>query len=84
MVKGNTSSENGYAATGIYVWGITAYYGSSVISNTSYRNGLSATSAVTGIYLPGSSLANQNTSLNNNGTNMIFSGTCTLGINHAP
>lgn len=87
-VTGNTAYSNGFGMAAAYgtVDGIYAGYGCSVIGNTVYFNGTSASSTNTlyGIYLAGHNLVDQNTSYDNNGTNMNNPGNCTFGTNHAP
>jgi hypothetical protein len=87
-VTGNTAylNGNGMAATYGTVEGIYAGLGCSVIANTVYSNGAFAapTNTLYGIYLAGHNLVDQNTSYNNNGTNMNNPASCTFGTNHAP
>ncbi len=80
-VTRNTASENGTSATGIFVYGILAHAGSTVTGNTARANGDGATANAYGIFLEGSSLVDQNTAYDNDGTNMTIPSSCTYGVN---
>jgi hypothetical protein len=78
LVSGNNVSFNGNSASSVYGFYISS---GTVVRNTACNNGISATGPVFGFNLT-QCLYDQNTAVNNNGTNMLASGTA--GTNYAP